>query len=925
MPRAKSSIVAPDRHTIRLIQQVPAGTPHAFGPDAIYGRYWKVQPRAGPKQGLNGSGGFVSIENDPLLNDASEFTVIIPPVGSDGVDNRLRLYYFNDTPDPQNPGQTTPYMPGDEWLEIYRGTNELVAVGTPMSENSVPESITMLCRDLFAILKKTRETACGYWCHSARDAFEHYSRLWLPTAAISNWTDQQTNFPVYSQGAINLSADGRWYYEGVQAATGPLTLTADTGSNGMLLSTVQIPDAGPLDHSCWRIETSITTLIAPGGSVITVTFGMTNGYGGLPVVQLALVPYGPTAFLGPLRWGSTANNAAVGTVAWQNSPTIMPGYAEAVLPAGATSQYLNATGFGFAIPTAATIAGIVATVQRGSDQTTVATDSSVKLLSGGAVTGTEHASLTGWTDTPPAVSLSQTRAPTVATGGADHGHPWTAVSGGVLPPAGGYDISTGTTTVQSQTRNANFSTDGGDRGQPWTHNAGGIISWATGGYDSANAIAGGYTNTLYLTNFGFSIPANAVITGIAASIPVAQAAPPPATNTYGAFTAYVNFCTSIGVVIPGTSPGGGGPPWPYYTGMTPTQYGGASNNWGDTGLTPALVNSIGFGLGIAPYINTLNTQPFIGGGSTNYPVQMTVYYYIPSYTDTLYFTGFGFNLPANATVTGIAFSLDRQAANTVNQYTAQLCSATGTLIGTNQSGGAQWPSSWTQATWGGVGNTCGAALTPAIVNAAGFGFAMAAFLASLNAVAYIGIPVSVTVYYTIPGTTTVTYGSLIDLWGAALTPAICNAAGFGIAISAHNPGASACTATITSVTIAVYYSVPGGQSLIPPVTCATMAWGGGTMVAWTPSTIASLSPPYTIAIEARERYIYFFIGGQLIAIAERPFPNGATSSQAAAQLTPFLQLQAGAQGTGTPVLITPPVITDAAPLPPGPVSPPVIT
>ena len=65
---------------------------------------------------------------------------------------------------------------------------------------------------------------------------------------------------------------------------------------------------------------------------------------------------------------------------------------------GASSDYLNATGFGFTIPVGATIDGIVVDVERKTSSAAgTSLDNSVKIIKGGAIVGTEHATATSYT------------------------------------------------------------------------------------------------------------------------------------------------------------------------------------------------------------------------------------------------------------------------------------------------------------------------------------------------------------------------------------------------------------------------------------------------------------------------------------------------------------------------------------------------
>ena len=277
MGRAQRSVVAPDPHSLRLIQQVPPGTPGAYL-DPVLGRSWSRSPKSGPNQGLNGRGGFVQAEHNPVLGDSSEMTVTLPPDGSDGKHNRDRLYFYAGTPDVQQPpgSPRAGYAPGDEWIEVYRGVNELVANGTPVSEQSDPSQMTVVCRDATQPLRKARETNAGFWQHAPRDVFENYTRAWQTLLADSFLDGSQ--FPTLSNSVLT-SPNGRWKYQNCKPGPQCVQFTpAAAGQASSLETVLTIPEAGQKDLSCWRVETSIGAIVAANG----------GGFSNPPTIQIAL-------------------------------------------------------------------------------------------------------------------------------------------------------------------------------------------------------------------------------------------------------------------------------------------------------------------------------------------------------------------------------------------------------------------------------------------------------------------------------------------------------------------------------------------------------------------------------------------------------------------------------------------------------------
>ena len=94
-----------------------------------------------------------------------------------------------------------------------------------------------------------------------------------------------------------------------------------------------------------------------------------------------------------------ANDTTVGTVAWSNPANAGASddvYASITLISSATSNYLKATGFQFGIPTNATIDGIVVETEHKKVGLGNIADNSVKIVKGGTISGTEHASTTVW-------------------------------------------------------------------------------------------------------------------------------------------------------------------------------------------------------------------------------------------------------------------------------------------------------------------------------------------------------------------------------------------------------------------------------------------------------------------------------------------------------------------------------------------------
>lgn len=105
---------------------------------------------------------------------------------------------------------------------------------------------------------------------------------------------------------------------------------------------------------------------------------------------------------GPLSGATFADDSTVGTIAISNAGNAAASddaYATMVLTLAAVSHFLKATNFGFGIPSDATINGILVEIERSSTLLSATQDSSVKLVKGGVIGGTEKAAAGTWPTT----------------------------------------------------------------------------------------------------------------------------------------------------------------------------------------------------------------------------------------------------------------------------------------------------------------------------------------------------------------------------------------------------------------------------------------------------------------------------------------------------------------------------------------------
>jgi hypothetical protein len=116
------------------------------------------------------------------------------------------------------------------------------------------------------------------------------------------------------------------------------------------------------------------------------------------------------------------------------------------------------------------------------------------------------------------------------------------------------------------------------------------------------------------------------------------------------------------------------------------------------------------------------TLSLLGSGKTNY----------------LKATGFGFAIPASATICGISVSIKKRATginilNSISDEAVRLVVA-GTATGTNKAKSASWTGTAAFSNYGGAADTWSTTLTPAEVNSSNFGVAIAADYSGLAGV-----------------------------------------------------------------------------------------------------------------------------------------------------------------------------------------------
>jgi hypothetical protein len=269
--RKESFALDPVGITLRHIRQ---GTSSSSGAKEVLGVYYYPDPI-----GLNGKNGFQSGTYECKLEEEGSFSIKLPnTAGQDGLLHRERLAVISDAY----------YRPGDEFIEIWRD-KDLLFVGTPVSYDLGFASITISGFSPFWLLKKTRETATGYWANAPRDVMENYLSLWQ--AVVGKDTDGDTY--VYSAVA-QTTTDGWEYTHGENAVdSGSLKLrsTGVAGSAGILISpSFEMPfgTKSPTPGCGWRMEARVNLkgIISEGGSLFNFFYIQLGSSGLGPVMEI---------------------------------------------------------------------------------------------------------------------------------------------------------------------------------------------------------------------------------------------------------------------------------------------------------------------------------------------------------------------------------------------------------------------------------------------------------------------------------------------------------------------------------------------------------------------------------------------------------------------------------------------------------------
>lgn len=265
---AERYLLDPQAITLRHIRRGSSSSP---GAKQVLGVYYYPDP-----VGLNGGLGFQSGSYERKLDEEGNFSLrFANSAGQDGVLHRERFAII-----------TSPnFRPGDEFIEIYRG-GELLFVGVPTSYSLGFSDITISGYSGFWLLKKTRETAMGYWASSPRDAMIYYLSLWQMIRG-EEFEPETTSLFSYNAAAFQETTGvQKWRYFACRGDRYPSAVTLETlgKAKAAILESVGADEfiTGTLSSEhrrAWRAEWRFyfSTTLANGASNDTLVFELRNG------------------------------------------------------------------------------------------------------------------------------------------------------------------------------------------------------------------------------------------------------------------------------------------------------------------------------------------------------------------------------------------------------------------------------------------------------------------------------------------------------------------------------------------------------------------------------------------------------------------------------------------------------------------------
>ena len=339
--------------------------------------------------------------------------------------------------------------------------------------------------------------------------------------------------------------------------------------------------------------------------------------------------------------GSTFQSELDGNNDWTspgNAASNNSSYASAVALSFDPTYYLKATGFGFSVPTEAQINGIIAEIDRFADPVIpglpgITTDNHVYLVMGGIVQNgsTNQATGSAWpnTDTDTYVSYGS---PTDTWGNTLLPSDVNATDFGFAMSAkqdDGTNVDTQKVDHMRATvyyspfcpfvigpvNGGSFSSYDGYGGNPWANPSNAQTNNSV--YTSHLPLSSfARTERLHVKNFGFNIPATAVIKGVVVEINRYRGGQG---NTYDDVISLLNDAESEF----GDNKALTGVAWPTSDDDTYKVYGSPTDGWGAS-LTPDIVNNSSFGVSVGAWNDSTDDENVYLDH-----VRLTLYYTAP--------------------------------------------------------------------------------------------------------------------------------------------------------------------------------------------------------------------------------------------------------------------------------------------------------
>ncbi len=342
------------------------------------------------------------------------------------------------------------------------------------------------------------------------------------------------------------------------------------------------------------------------------------------------------------------------------------------------------------------------------------------------------------------LTLPQSTGGTICNTGGDQAglfdEAWTA-AGNITANDGVYAHAVGTSAtaaVISHTtsfRLASVAADGSGVGSVAWGDIDGALDIGTTA--SASLLATGTSHYLELTDFGFSIPVGATITGVVVQI------------NHG-HTGGVVVDSTVKLVKGGAITGtdqASGANWPNE--LQSLTYGGTSDMWG-LALTPADVNASDFGVVLSATASGALLAAFVDYIRIKVSYTTTSTTSFRSNTHFIEGRNYNFAIPDEAVITGITAEVERHASNdSGDDYVRdnQVRLTNGTDSSNDYSTGIHWPTTDAIATYG--GDLWGLPWTTDDINSANFGVLVSADV-NFGSTAYIDF-IRVTVAYVTAG------------------------------------------------------------------------------------------------------------------------------------------------------------------------------